>query len=76
MSTRDKYRRDGLVTLPGFLLPSAIQTAVRDISSNMELMWETDDSHNVFLDKGDPALPDHHVRNKLLPTKARILMYA
>merc|ERR1719474_1170256 len=73
--SRNQYRRNGLVTLPGFLLPTAIQTAVEDITSNLEQMWETDDRHNVFQDRGDPAFPDYHVRNKLLPTKVGFLAY-
>ena len=65
---RSSYLRDGIVTLPGFLLQSALDTTVLEVEKAKGESFFTDTKHNVFLDSGDSNLPEDHIRNKLLPT--------
>ena len=54
--------RDGIVILPGFLTKETIDVTVQEISKAKGQEWMTDSTHNVFLDKGDPAFPEQHIR--------------
>jgi len=72
---RGEYLSAGLVTLPGFLRPSAVATAVQNVNQNIHQVFESDGTHNMFLDQGDPTLPSSHVRNQQLPTQVGALAY-
>ena len=48
--------------LPGFLKKETIDVTVQEISKAKGQEWMTDSTHNVFLDKGDPAFPEQHIR--------------
>jgi len=72
---RSTYLRDGIVILPGFLTKETIDVTVQEISKAKGQEWMTDSTHNVFLDKGDPAFPEQHIRNRLLPTTVASLAY-
>ncbi len=76
-SAKDKYRSDGIVTFPGFLVPSAIASAVEDINRGIGEgdAWVTDKKHNVFLDSGDDTFGEEHARNKKLNTRVAALAY-
>lgn len=66
---------DGIVTLPGFLLPTAISSIVDELQNSVSLAWYTHTKHNVMLDEGDKEFADNHVRNRLLPTDVASLAY-
>ena len=56
------------VTLPGFLLPSAISSTVSDISASLSSAWYTKTVHNVFQAAGDERYDrdpgtDKHLKN-------------
>ena len=50
---RSKLVHDGVATLPHFLQPQAIAEAVQDIQKVEWQAWETNTSHNIYLDQGD-----------------------
>lgn len=72
---RKTLNNDGIVTLPGFLLPSTLNCTVTEVNSTLSSAWYTHTKHNVMLDKGDNAFPDNHVRNRVLPTDVASLAY-
>jgi len=72
---RQRYKTDGIVTLPKFLLPATIHSAVKDINSKLDKVFHTDGTHNVFLDNGDSSLDQDHIRNRQLATKVGALAY-
>ena len=72
---RETFLRQGIVTLPGFLTEAALATTVREVEGAKSQAWFTDTSHNVFLDCGDPELPQDHVRNRQLATTVASLAY-
>jgi len=74
-ASRKKYKEEGLVTLPGFLCPTAVHSSVSNITNRLGEVWHTDNTHNVFLDGGRPDLPASHVRNRQLPTQVASLPY-
>lgn len=74
-SSREKYQRDGIVILPGFLTEEAVAESVAEVVGARGEEWFTQSSHNVFLDSGDSGLPPGHVRNRQLPTSVASLAY-
>ena len=73
--TRDKYQKDGIVILPGFLTQGAITESVAEVLKAKGEEWFTQSSHNVFLDSGDSKFPPDHIRNRQLPTSVASLAY-
>jgi len=73
--TRVLYQTNGLVTLPDFLLPAAVASAVQNINANMDKVFYTDDCHNMFIDPGDLSYDVDHVRNLRLHTQVGALAY-
>ena len=59
---RARYIDDGVVILPGFLTQEATKTSVAEVLGAKGEEWMTNSTHNVFLDQGDPAFPDDHIR--------------
>ena len=74
-STRASYVEQGIVTLPGFMLPSAVQKSVAEVERAKGAEWFTKSTHNVFLDAGDNSLSKNHIRNRELPTTVASLAY-
>ena len=72
---RETFLRQGIVTLPGFLAQAALASTVREVEGAKSQAWFTDTRHNVFLDCGDPELPQDHVRNRQLATTVASLAY-
>ena len=68
---RSTLVHDGIVTLPGFLRPKALEDAKANINKLVDNAWTTDSKHNIYLDDGDRFFPEDHVRNRRLPTKVR-----
>ena len=73
--TREKYQKDGIVILPGFLTEDAIAESVAEVLRAKGEEWMTQSSHNVFLDSGDSKFPPEHIRNRQLPTSVASLAY-
>ena len=73
--TREKYQKDGIVVLPGFLTEDAITESVAEVLQAKGEEWFTQSSHNVFLDSGDSKFPPGHIRNRQLPTSVASLAY-
>ena len=73
--TRETYKKDGIVTLPNFILPEAVKKSVAEVEKAKGLEWFTKSTHNVFLDAGDEAFSKDHIRNRELPTSVASLAY-
>ena len=73
--TRERYQKDGIVILPGFLTEEAIAESVAEVLAAKGEEWFTQPSHNVFLDSGDSGFPAGHIRNRQLPTSVASLAY-
>ena len=73
--TRDTYDKDGIVTLPNFILQEAIEKSVAEVERAKGSEWFTKSTHNVFLDSGDDAFSKDHIRNRELPTTVASLAY-
>ena len=61
-NTRTSYLRDGIVICPGFLTQEAVVRSVAEVEESKGKEWLTNSTHNVFLDQGDPAFPEDHIR--------------
>eukprot|EP00091_Calanus_sinicus_P001419 TRINITY_DN11400_c0_g1_i1.p1 TRINITY_DN11400_c0_g1~~TRINITY_DN11400_c0_g1_i1.p1 ORF type:complete len:133 (-),score=30.70 TRINITY_DN11400_c0_g1_i1:33-431(-) len=73
--TRDTYEKDGIVTLPNFILQDAIEKSVAEVERAKGSEWFTKSTHNVFLDSGDDSFSKDHIRNRELPTTVASLAY-
>ena len=62
--TRTSYLRDGIVICPGFLTKEAVDRSVVEVTQSKGKEWLTNSTHNVFLDQGDPAFSDDHIRSQ------------
>ena len=68
---RLRYKTKGIVTLPNFLQPTIVESAVKDINNKLDMVFHTDGTHNVFLDNGEPVLDENHIRNRQFATKVK-----
>merc|ERR1711942_163864 len=75
LQTRNSYQKDGIVTLPGFMLSSAVEKSVAEVERAKGAEWFTRSTHNVFLDGGDSSFSKDHIRNRELPTTVASLAY-
>ena len=73
--TRTSYTRDGIVICPGFLSQEAVTRSVEEVMQSRGKEWLTNSTHNVFLDQGDSAFPEDHIRNRQLPTSVASLAF-
>jgi len=73
--TRDTYEKDGIVTLHNFLSDEALEKSVAEMERAKGSEWFTKSTHNVFLDAGDEAFAEDHIRNRELPTSVASLAY-
>ena len=73
-AARASYTADGVATLPGFLGPAAIKTAVKEVERAAGREWFTRSTHNVFLDSGSPTFLPDHIRNRQLPTQVGLAL--
>jgi len=55
---------NGVLVLPDFLQPSAIESIRNDGDRNRRLAYYTVDDHNIYLKPNDPELPADHTRNR------------
>lgn len=61
---RATLQRDGVLVLPGFLTPQAIETVRQEGEAWKHLAFYAASRHNVFLKPADPSLPPDHPRNR------------
>ena len=57
---------DGVLTLPGFLRPKAIETLVAEAEAQQYKAYFTASTHNVYLTASCPELGEDHVYNRQL----------
>ena len=55
---------NGVLVMPGFLLPDAIESIIREGVQNKHLAFYTDSKHNIYLRPTDPDFPVDHPRNR------------
>ena len=61
---RKQLDRDGVLTLPGFLHQTAIESLVEEAENQRHLAFYTSASHNVYLTKPDLELAEGHIFNR------------
>jgi len=61
---RKRLQNDGVLVLPGFLIPSAIHSIKQDGIDNISKAYYTSSTHNVYLAAHDDGFADDHPRNK------------
>jgi hypothetical protein len=61
---RQKLEDNGVLVMPDFLLPSAIQSIRHEGEQNQHLAYYTQNKHTVFLTPQDPAYPAYHPCNR------------
>lgn len=55
---------DGVLVLPGFIVPDALSAIRRDALPRMKDAYFCESRHNVYLTPPDPDFGDDHVRNR------------
>jgi len=55
---------NGVLVMPGFLLPAAIKSIHAQGEANQHLAYYTTSMHNLYLSPSDPAFPVDHARNR------------
>ena len=70
---RNALGSDGVLSLPGLLLPETLQALVREAEAGEGGAFFASSSHNVYLTPPDPALGEDHVFNRqIVSTKGCI----
>lgn len=54
----------GVLVMPGFLKPDAIESIRSEGDTQKHLAFYTDKTHNIYLSPSDPAYPEEHPRNR------------
>ena len=60
---RQKLSETGVLLLPQFLLPEALNQTIKDAQARAHLAYFTKKTHNVYLSEPDTSLPETHVFN-------------
>jgi len=61
---RQKLSETGVLLLPQFLLPEALNQTIREAQTRAHLAYFTKKTHNVYLSEPDTSLPETHVFNR------------
>lgn len=61
---RQTLVQSGVLVLPGFLTPRAVEAVRREGEAHRHLAFYTRSRHNVYLKPADPALAAEHPRNR------------
>jgi len=61
---RQKLSDTGVLLLPQFLLPEALNQIKKEAQARAHLAYFTKKTHNVYLSQPDTSLPDTHVFNR------------
>lgn len=60
----DALRRDGVITLPGFLRADVVEALVEEATEHQDKAYFTAATHNVYLTPSDDALGEDHIFNR------------
>ena len=63
---RDELNAHGAVQMRGLLQPDALTTLQKEAIASLSQAYFNPKTHNIYLDKGDAAYPDSHIRNRLV----------
>jgi len=61
---RQKLSDIGVLPLPQFLLPEALNQIIKEAQARAHLAYFTKNTHNVYLSQPDTSLPENHVFNR------------
>ncbi|MGC6484573.1 MAG: HalD/BesD family halogenase [Candidatus Puniceispirillales bacterium] len=61
---RERFDRDGVIGLEGFIRPEAVATLVAETAPLVDEAYFTASTHNVYLTPPDESLPPDHVFNR------------
>jgi hypothetical protein len=61
---RQKLSDTGVLLLPKFLLPEALNQTIKEAQAQVHLAYFTKNTHNVYLSEPDTSLPETHVFNR------------
>ena len=61
---RQKLSDTGVLLLPQFLLPEALNQTIKEAQARAHLAYFTKNTHNVYLSEPDTSLPEDHVFNR------------
>ena len=61
---RQKLSDTGVLLLPQFLLPEALNQIIKEAQARAHLAYFTKNTHNVYLSQPDTSLPGTHVFNR------------
>src|SRR5450755_2079267 len=74
-SCRDALAADGACTLPGFLGHDAVRAMIDCAGELDSRAWASDQTHTVYLDAADGAVPDDHPRARQVRSAKRGIAY-
>ena len=63
-SVKQEFMKSGIVTLPGFLKPDALENITAELNLKSDKAWKNDTPHNIYLDDGVHKYKDDHIRNR------------
>ena len=61
---RQKLSDTGVLLLPQFLLPEALNQTIKEALARAHLAYFTKNTHNVYLSEPNTSLPEDHVFNR------------
>jgi len=61
---RQKLSDTGVLLIPQFLLPEALNQTIKEAEAQAHLAYFTKKTHNAYLSQPDTSLPDTHVFNR------------
>ena len=64
MAKRKELDAQGAVQMRRFLQPDALGALQKEAAMGLNKAYFKPQSHNIYLDKGDEARPDSHIRNR------------
>lgn len=65
---RDTLDCEGVLVLPGFMLPAAVAAVRREGLENENQAYFCTNWHNAYLSPVDPEYPENHPRNRQVPS--------
>ncbi len=72
---RDELATDGVASLPGFVLPAAVQHTVEVGNRLADTAWHADQSHTVYFTEPDEGSAADHPRRRLIRSSQRAIAY-
>ncbi|SFL36760.1 hypothetical protein SAMN04488036_1117 [Shimia haliotis] len=65
-SCKDTFDQTGVLSMPGFVTPMAIDTIRKEGDVNQDKVYAKTEEHTVYLSAPDPAYAKDHPRNRLV----------